>query len=458
MLAESQGGGEQGSENRYSRPVTATGTPHVVIVGGGFGGLYAARMLRRGSVRVTVVDRRNHHLFQPLLYQVAMAALSAGDIAYPIRSILRRQRNTRVLLGEVKAVDLARKGLRFADGARLGYDHLILATGVSHSYFGHDEWAPDAPGLKSLEDALEVRKRILLAFEEAERETDAMERKAQLTFVIVGAGPTGVELAGALAEIARQVLVSDFRQIDPREARIVLVEAGPRVLPPFPEVLSEKAKRALERLGVEVRTGDPVTALDACGVGLGRERIDARTVLWAAGVVASPLARTLGVPLDCAGRVIVEPDLTVPGHSEVSVVGDLAAFLHQTGDPLPGVAPAAIQQGRHAAKNVLRRIAGRPALPFRYVDKGNLATIGKAKAVADFGFVRVSGLLAWLLWLGVHILFLIGFRNRVIVLFEWAWAYFTSQRGARLITGPLDRPGCAPGRDITDLDRTIVTK
>ena len=421
-------------------------SPRVVIVGGGFGGLYAAQALKRARLRVTLIDRRNHHLFQPLLYQVAMAGLSAGDIAYPIRSILRRQRNARVLLAEATGVDLGAREVALRDGGRVGYDFLILATGVRHAYFGHEEWEADAPGLKSLEDALEIRRRMLLAFEYAEREKDSRERRALLTFVIVGAGPTGVELAGALADIARTVLVSDFREIDPREARIVLVEAGPRVLPPFPETLSAKAEKALTRLGVEVRNGQAVTAVDSAGVDLGDERIDARTVLWAAGVAASPLGKTLGVPIDRAGRVIVEPDLSVPGHPEVFVIGDLAAFLHQTGKALPGVAPAAIQQGRHTAKNILRRIAGKPTETFRYVDKGNLATIGKAAAVADFGFLRISGLVAWLLWIVVHILFLIGFRNRVIVVFDWAWAYFTSQRAARLITGEVRAPGRARGR------------
>jgi len=446
--------------------------PHVVIVGGGFGGLYAAKRLRRAGVRITVIDRRNHHLFQPLLYQVAMAGLSPGDIAYPIRSILRRQDNTRVLLAKVSAVELATRTVRTEDGDAVPYDYLILAPGVHHSYFGHEEWEPFAPGLKSLEDALEIRRRVLLAFESAEHETDERERAALMTFVVVGGGPTGVELAGALADIARTVLVSDFRSIDPREARIVLVEAGPRVLPPFPESLSAKAEAALRRLGVSVIDGKAVTGVDAQGVCLGEERIEARTVLWAAGVAASPLSQTLGVPLDRSGRVLVEKDLSVPGHRQAFVIGDLASLRDEkTGKPVPGLAPAAMQEGRLAADNIVRAISGKPTEAFHYVDKGNLATIGKAAAVADFGFLRISGFVAWLLWIVVHILFLIGFRNRVIVLFEWAWAYFTSQRGARLITGeverirarprdrgtPVGRDGAWPGpgpREGTPLDRS----
>ena len=415
-----------------------TSLPQVVIVGGGFGGLYAAKRLRRAPVRVTVLDRRNHHLFQPLLYQVAMAGLSAGDIAYPIRSVLRRQENTDVLLAKVAAVDLAGKSLTTEDGEKIAYDYVILATGATHSYFGHPQWEPDAPGLKSLEDALEIRRRVLVAFELAERETNPDARAALMTFVVVGGGPTGVELAGALADIARTVLVRDFRTIDPREAKIVLVEAGPRVLPAFPEDLSAKAEAALRRLGVNVLSNHAVTNVDPYGVDAASQRIEARTVLWAAGVAASPLAKTLGVPLDRSGRVLVENDLSIPGHPEAFVIGDLASLKDpKTGKPVPGLAPAAMQGGRHAADTIVRAIAGKPCQPFHYVDKGNLATIGKAAAVADFGFLRISGFVAWLLWIVVHIMFLIGFRNRAIVLFEWAWAYFTSQRGARLITGDL---------------------
>lgn len=414
--------------------------PHIVIVGGGFGGLYAARALGRADLQITLVDRRNHHLFQPLLYQVATAGLSPGDIAYPIRSVLRKQRNARVLLAEAVSIDTRTKTLHLRDD-KLRYDFLILATGAGHAYFGHDEWEASAPGLKNLEDALEIRRRILLAFERAERERDKVKRHALLTFVIVGGGPTGVELAGAIAEIARHVMISDFRTINPKEARITLVEAGPRVLAAFPEELSTAAERALGRLGVEVLTHCAVTAVESGWVEFGAEKHPVGTILWAAGVSASPLAKSLDVPLDRVGRVQVEADLTIPGHPEVFVIGDLAAFTHQTGKPLPGVCPVAIQQGRHAARSILRACAGLPHEPFRYWDKGNLATIGRAQAVADLGRLRISGFVAWLTWLFVHIIFLIGFRNRFIVLFEWAWAYFTFQRGARLITGDIDRYG-----------------
>lgn len=406
----------------------------VVIVGGGFAGLAAARGLRQADVAIKLVDRRNHHLFQPLLYQVATAALNPSDISAPIRSVLRKQENVEVGLGEVERVDLAAREVRLVDGDVLPYDFLVLATGATHSYFGHDEWAPLAPGLKTVEDALEIRRRILVAFERAERERDAEKRRALLTFVVVGGGPTGVELAGAITEIARGTLASDFRRIHPESARVVLVEAAPRVLPPYPESLSAAARRQLEKLGVEVRTGAPVTAIDEAGVTVGGERIPARTVLWGAGVSASPLARTLGVPLDRAGRVKVEADLSVAGHPEVFVVGDLAAVVQPDGRSVPGVAPAAMQQGRHAARNVRRALAGKPSLPFRYLDKGSLATIGRAAAVADVRGFRFSGLLAWLTWLFVHVFFLIGFRNRVAVILQWAWSYLTFTRGARLIT------------------------
>ena len=410
--------------------------PRVVIIGGGFGGLSAARALRRAPAEITLVDRRNHHLFQPLLYQVATAGLSATDIAYPIRAILRHQENARVLLGEVTTIDVAGKRVVLHDGA-CDYDHLIVATGATHAYFGHEEWARLAPGLKSLDDALAIRRKILLAFERAERATDPAARTALLTFVIVGGGPTGVELAGAIAEISRHVLVDDFRAIDPREARVLLVEAGPRVLAAFPEDLSAKAADALRRRGVDARTGKPVTAIDDGGVTVDGERIESATVLWAAGVAASPLAKTLGVPLDRAGRVLVERDLSVPGHPEIFVIGDLASFTHD-GKPLPGVAQVAIQGGEQAAKNVIRRIEGQPTSTFRYYDKGNLATIGRAAAVAEIGRIHLAGFFAWVIWLFVHVMFLIGFRNRVVVMFNWAWAYLTFQRGARVITGDLE--------------------
>ncbi len=414
--------------------------PHVLVVGAGFGGLEAVRGLRAAPVRVTVVDRRNHYLFQPLLYQVATAALSPADIAYPIRSILRRQRNADVVLAEVVAVDTARREVALRDGGTLSYDTLVVAAGARHAYFGHESWEEQAPGLKNLEDALEIRRRILLAFEEAEREPSRERRLALLTFAIVGGGPTGVELAGAIAEISRHVLVDDFRHIDPREARIVLVEAGPRVLPSYTAESSENARRELSRLGVEVRTGAPVTAVDATGIGVGSERIDTATVLWAAGVAASGIGGFLGAPLDRNGRVVVEPDLTVPGHPDIFVIGDLALFTHQGGQPLPGVSPVAMQQGRHVARAIRDRIAGRPALAFRYVDKGSMAVVGRSAAVAEVFGVKLRGLPAWLAWCLLHIFYLIGFRNRFIVMFEWAWSYVSYQRGARLITGNLDEP------------------
>ncbi len=417
--------------------------PRVVVVGAGFGGLSAARTLRNAPVRVTVVDRRNHHLFQPLLYQVATAALSPGDIAYPIRSILRRQKNARVLLADAVAVDAALREVVLTDG-RLGYDFLILATGARHSYFGHEEWERRAPGLKTLEDALDIRRRLLLAFEKAERETDPRRRKALLTFVLVGGGPTGAELAGAIGEISRHVLASDFRAIDPRDARILLLEAGPRILPSFPEELAAKAAAALEKLGVETRTDAAVTAIGEGFVEIGAERLEAGTVLWTAGVAASRLARSLAVPLDRAGRVFIEPDLTVPGHPEIFVIGDLANFPDPAGKPLPGVAQVAIQQGRHAARNIELACRGEPLRVFRYRDPGNLAVLGRAAAIADLKRIRLSGFPAWLFWCFVHILYLIGFRNRFIVLFEWAWAYVTWQRGARLITGAVEARSEAP--------------
>jgi NADH dehydrogenase len=406
--------------------------PHVVIVGAGFAGLRAAQRLKRAAARVTVLDRRNHHLFQPLLYQVASAGLNPSDIAVPIRRILRRQRNTTVLLAEVHSIDLAAKRVVLAEGS-LAYDFLILAVGATDNYFGHPEWGTNAPGLKSVDDAIEIRNRVLLAFEAAEREDDPGRRAEWLTFVVIGGGPTGVELAGALTEIARYTLARDFRRFDPRQARVLLLEGGPRVLPTYTEETSASAQRQLESIGVEVRTQRLVTGIDAAGVRVGDERIAARTVLWAAGVKASPLVQCLGVPLDRAGRVQVERDLSLPGHGEVFVVGDVAAF-EQDGTLVPGVAPAAMQEGEHAARNVVLLLAGKPSRPFRYRDKGSLATIGRAKAVAEVAGVRLQGFVAWLAWLGIHVFFLIGFRNRALVMFEWAWAYFTYQRGARLIT------------------------
>jgi NADH dehydrogenase len=411
------------------------GRPHLVIVGGGFAGLYAARALKNAPVQLTVVDRRNHHVFQPLLYQVATAALSPGDIAYPIRAVLARQRNTRVWMAEVVRVDLAIRKVVLADG-ELAYDYLILAAGARHSYFGHDVWETLAPGLKTLDDAFEIRSRLMSAFERAEREPDPERQRELTTFVVVGGGPTGVELAGAIGEIACQVMGRDFRTIDPCQARVLLVEAGPRVLPAFPEVLSVRAERSLARLGAEVWTNAPVVSIERDRVVAGAREIRAANVFWAAGVTASPLARTLGVKLDRAGRVVVQPDLTIPGHPEAFVVGDLAALTDAKGNQLPGFAPVAIQEGQHAARNVVRALRGEPYAPFRYRDRGMLATIGRAAAVADLGRLRFSGYPAWLAWIFIHIFWLIGFRNRFIVLFEWAWAYVTYQRAVRLITGP----------------------
>jgi len=414
--------------------------PHVVIIGGGFGGLSAAKALRRAPVRVTVVDRHNHHLFQPLLYQVATATLSPGDIASPIRWILRKARNTHVLLGEARAIDLAARRVSLADGAVVDYDYLILATGTSHTYFGHDEWEPYAPGLKTLEDALDIRRRILMAFERAERETDPARQQRLLTFVLVGGGPTGVELAGTLAEIARQTR-SEFRNIDTGATRIVVVEAGPTVLPSFAPKLRDAARRSLERLRVEVRENTRVTGVDAHGVMLGAERLEAGTVLWTAGVAASAVTATLEVPRDRAGRVIVERDLSVPGHPEAFVIGDAAAFTDAAGHPLPGVAQVAMQGGVHAARTILQRLEGKPSQAFVYDDRGSMAIIGRGSAVADIRGLRFSGLLAWLAWLFLHIFELIGFRNRLVVMIEWAAAYVTLQRSVRLITyQDTDRP------------------
>ena len=407
--------------------------PHVVIVGGGFGGLEAAKLLTKEPVQMTVIDRTNHHLFQPLLYEVATAALSPADIAAPIRGILGRCQNTEVILAEVKSVDVAAKTLNLGD-QQMSYDYLILATGSRHSYFGHDEWEKLAPGLKSLEDAVEIRRRLLLAFEYAEKITDKAAKAAAMTFVIIGGGPTGVEMAGAIAEIARYTLDKDFKHIDPSSARVVLVEGDERIISAFPEDLSASALKQLKALGVEVRTGIHAKNLTEAGLEVGEEFIPCRVKIWAAGNAASFVGKTMGVPVDKAGRVIVNEDLTIPGHPEVQVIGDLANFTHQGGKPLPGVSPVAMQQGRHAARNILAMMDGRKPQRFRYWDKGSMATIGRNKAVADLNFIHLSGLPAWLVWLFVHIIFLVGFRSRIAVLMEWAWAYVTFNKGARLIT------------------------
>lgn len=414
-----------------------SGRAKIVVLGGGFAGLWAVRALRSAPADIVLVDQHNHHTFQPLLYQVATAGLAAPSIAAPLRHILRKQRNVSVRLGRVERIEPAAKQV-IVDGKPLPYDYLVVATGVSHAYFGHDEWAPDAPGLKTLDDALRIRARILTAFEKAEAASDPEEVRALLTFVIVGAGPTGVELAGTLAEIARHTLHGEFRHIDPGAARVVLVEAGPRVLAAFPPELSASAQRQLERLGVTVRTGQAITQVDAQGVHIGNEALATRTVLWAAGVTASPLSRSLGVALDRSGRVPVAGDLSVPGHPEILVAGDLAAVTTDAG-PVPGVAPAAKQMGNHVAKVLTGRLAGRTTPAFRYRDFGSLATIGRMAAVVSLGRLRFSGLLAWWFWLLAHVFFLIGFRNRVMVLIDWASAYWTYHRGARIVTGT-DQP------------------
>jgi NADH dehydrogenase len=403
-------------------------SPRIVILGCGFGGLWAAQGLHKAPAEVSVVDRTNHHLFSPLLYQVATAGLSAPAVAAPIRHILARQRNTAVLMGEVKAIDKEDRSVTLEDGSRLRYDYLVVATGAAHSYFGRDEWAPYAPGLKTLEDALEIRRRMLVAFERAERETDPAKRAQWLTFVVIGGGPTGVELAGQFAEIARHTLRGEFRRIDPHSARVVLVEAADRILTAYPPDLSKKAQLQLERLGVTTWVGRKVTDVDAEGVSLGSERISAHTVTWAAGVAASPLARSLDVPLDRAGRVKVEPDLSVPGHPEIFVIGDLASL-----EGVPGIAPAAKQMGRLTAQNIRRLMQGKKTVPFRYRDWGQLATIGRNSAVAVIGKLKLSGYLAWLMWLVAHVYFLINFRNRAVVLFDWAWSYWTYDRYARIV-------------------------
>lgn len=428
--------------------------PHVVIIGGGFGGLYAAKSLRRAAVQVTLIDRRNFHLFQPLLYQVATGGLSPANIAAPLRALLKRQANTRVLMGEVIDIDVPGRRVKLSD-EELAYDTLIVAAGARHHYFGHPEWEPWAPGLKTIEDATEIRRRVLLAFEAAERETDPERKRALLTFVVVGGGPTGVELAGAIAELARYTLRQNFRSIDPASAKIVLLEGTDRVLPPYPPRLSAKAAQALKRLGVLVRTDAMVTDIHPERVtvraGGATEVLPCHTVLWAAGVQASSLgailARATGAGLDRAGRISVQPDLTLPGHPEIFVIGDLANFTHQGGKPLPGVAPVAMQQGQYVARLIQARLKGQSLPPFHYRDYGNMATIGRNAAVADLGWLRISGYFAWLAWLFIHILKLIQFENRMLVMFQWAWNYLTRNRSARLITGsnplPLRVPSAA---------------
>lgn len=423
-------------------------THRVVIVGAGFGGLNAAQSLARADAKITVIDRQNFHTFQPLLYQVATAGLSPGEIAEPIRSILRRQKNIEVLMAEVTGFDLERRVVQ-TDDQEVAYDSLIVAAGASHAYFGHDEWIPFAPGLKTVEDAIEIRRRVLLAFELAEREASGGEPPKPLNFVVVGAGPTGVELAGTLAEICRHALAQDFRSIDPRRTRIHLVEGGPHVLPAYPKDLSRSALEQLQRLGVEVLTSTMVTQIEPGVISMGERRMNAAVILWAAGVAASALGKKLGAPVDRAGRVLVQPDLSIPDHPEVFVIGDLAALKDKSGKMLPGVAPVAILEGRYVAKLIRHEIEhgetspGKrtPREPFHYWDKGSLATIGRAAAVAQFGKIHISGFLAWLAWLFVHIFFLIGFQNRVLVLIQWAWSYFTYERGARLITGSTKLPG-----------------
>ncbi|MDG4875082.1 NAD(P)/FAD-dependent oxidoreductase [Mesorhizobium sp. WSM4935] len=408
---------------------------HVVVVGAGFGGLELTRALHGAPVRITMIDKRNHHLFQPLLYQVATTSLATSEVAWPIRHLLRRRKDVTTLLGNVTGVDRAGKRVLLEDGSAIPYDTLVLATGARHAYFGHDEWEPFAPGLKTLEDATAIRRRILLAFEQAEREADPTKRQALLTLVIVGGGPTGVELAGTIVELAHDTLRGEFRNIDTRQARVVLIEAGDRILANFAPQLSDYARKALERLGVTVELGRPVTQLDAEGVVFGDKRLPARTIIWAAGVAASPAAEWLGAAADRAGRVLVEPDLTVPGNPDIFVIGDTAHVLRPDGKPVPGVAPSAKQEGKHVAATIKARLAGDTATrPFQYRHAGDLATIGKRAAAIDFGWIKLTGWLAWWLWGIAHIYFLIDFRNRLAVSLSWLWIYLTGQRSARLIT------------------------
>ena len=426
-------GASESNALQFRMPSPEPKPPQVIIIGAGFGGLEAAKTLACKDVRLTVIDRTNYHLFQPLLYQVATAALSPADIAAPVRAILSKCKNVEVVLAEVESVDVETRKVITKDRV-FDYDYLIIATGARHSYFGHDEWEKLAPGLKSLEDAIELRRRILLAFEFAEKTTDEAERKAAMTFVVIGGGPTGVEMAGAIAEISRYTLAKNFRHIDPSKARVILIEGGSRLLAAYPPDLSESARKQLVDLGVDVRTDARATDITESGVQLNGEFIACRVKIWAAGNNASFVGKTLIAPVDRVGRVVVNDDLSIPGHPEVQVIGDLANFSHQTGEPLPGVSPVAMQQGRQAARNVLRLIRGEKPQPFRYFDKGSMATIGRNKAVADLKFFHLSGLFAWLAWLFVHIIFLVGFRNRLLVLIQWAWAYLTFDKGARLIT------------------------
>ncbi len=426
--------------------------PQIVIVGGGFGGLKAAEALAHLPVQITIVDRKNHHTFQPLLYQVATAGLSPAEIAAPIRQIMARHKNVEVLLGEVTGFDLERRKMQL-HGFELSYDYLLVAAGATHAYFGYEDWEPLAPGLKTIEDALEIRRRILLAYELAERDAALTGNHRPLNFVVVGAGPTGVELAGTLAEIARKSLAENFRNINPTKTRVLLVEAGPSVLSAYPEDLRRSAVNQLEHLGVEVRTNSAVTDVRSGEVRIGENMLPAEVVIWAAGVAASPLGRALGVPVDHAGRVFVEPDLSIPGYREVFVIGDLASMKDEHGNPLPGVAPVAMQQGKSVARQIAADLAGRPREKFRYLDKGSLATIGRAAAIAQFGKLHLSGFIAWLSWLFIHIMFLIGFRNRILVMIQWAWSYLTYERGARLITDE-SRVGPVPTMEYAERART----
>lgn len=431
--------------------------PHVVIIGGGFGGLKAAKELKSADVEITLVDRLNHHLFQPLLYQVAIAGISPAEIAFPLRSTLRKQKNTNVILDEVLSVDLKGQIVKTTNG-QIKYDYLILATGMKNNYFGNNHWEKYAIGLKDLDEALEIRRRVLVAFEEAEREQNQEKESQLLTFVVIGGGPTGVELAGALAELARHVLKSDFRTINPTSTKVILVERADKILSSFPENLSKKATEQLQNLGVEVRTGVSVVNITAEGVELDKGFIPSATVLWGAGVQSNSITKTLGVELDRAGRVVVEKNLTIPGHKEVLVIGDTACFTHQTGQPLPGVAPVAMQQGVRAAKSIINMLQGKEPLEFHYVDKGSMATIGRSAAVAYSGKLQFSGLLAWVMWMAVHIFFLIGFRNRFIVFFQWVWSYFTYKRGARLITGHRLHAGAPEEIQVRKQPEQVLTK